>query len=92
MDKQKELGEGSVIKLLTKYSVPAIIAMMVNSLYTIIDRMFIGRIPGVGSIAMSGVGITMPIVYVILGLGMLVGVGTAASISIKLGQGKKEGS
>ncbi|WP_055071823.1 MATE family efflux transporter [Clostridium massiliamazoniense] len=90
MDKQKELGEGSVIKLLTKYSVPAIIAMMVNSLYTIIDRMFIGRIPGVGSIAMSGVGITMPIVYIVLGLGMLVGVGTAASISIKLGQGKKK--
>lgn len=90
MDKQKELGESSIIKLLMKYSIPAIIAMMVNSLYTVIDRMFIGRIPGVGSLAMSGVGITMPITYVVLGLGMLVGVGTAASISIKLGQGKKK--
>lgn len=90
MDKQKELGESSIIKLLMKYSIPAIIAMMVNSLYTVIDRMFIGRIPEVGSLAMSGVGITMPITYVILGLGMLVGVGTAASISIKLGQGKKK--
>lgn len=90
MDKQKELGTASIISLVIKYSVPAIIAMMVNSLYTTIDRMFIGRIPDVGAIAMSGVGITMPITYVIMGLGMLVGVGTAASISIKLGQGKRK--
>lgn len=90
MDKQKELGTASIVSLIIKYSVPAIIAMMVNSLYTTIDRMFIGRIPGVGALAMSGVGITMPITYVIMGLGMLVGVGTAASISIKLGQQKRD--
>ncbi|MGL5616625.1 MAG: MATE family efflux transporter [Sarcina sp.] len=90
MDKQKELGESSIIKLLMKYSIPAIIAMMVNSLYTVIDRMFIGRIPDVGSLAMSGVGLTMPITFILLGLGMLIGIGTAASISIKLGQGKRK--
>lgn len=89
MDKQKELGNQSVIKLLVQYSLPAIIAMMVNSLYTTVDRMFIGRIPGIGSIAMSGVGMTMPITYVVMGLGMLIGVGTAASISIKLGAQKR---
>ncbi|MGL4655525.1 MAG: MATE family efflux transporter [Sarcina sp.] len=85
----KELGNESVIRLLFKYSVPAIIAMMVNALYTIVDRMFIGRIPDVGAIAMSGVGMTMPIVCIVMGVGMLIGIGSAASISIKLGQQKR---
>lgn len=85
----KELGSESIIKLLFKYSIPAIIAMMVNALYTIIDRMFIGRIPDVGAVAMSGVGMTMPIVCIVMGISMLIGVGSAASISIKLGQQKR---
>ena len=89
MDNNKELGTESIIRLLFKYSVPAIIAMMVNALYTVVDRMFIGRIPGVGAIAMSGVGMTMPIICIIMGIGMLIGVGSAASISIKLGQQKR---
>ncbi|WP_297521513.1 MATE family efflux transporter [uncultured Clostridium sp.] len=89
MDNNKELGRESIIRLLFKYSVPAIIAMMVNALYTVVDRMFIGRIPGVGAIAMSGVGMTMPIICIIMGIGMLIGVGSAASISIKLGQQKR---
>lgn len=89
MDKE-ELGTQSIKKLLIKFSVPAIIAMMVNSLYTVVDRMFIGRIPGVGAIAMSGVGITMPIVFIIMAAGMLIGVGAAANISLKLGQRKRE--
>ncbi|MGL5575950.1 MAG: MATE family efflux transporter, partial [Sarcina sp.] len=63
----KELGSESIIRLLFKYSIPAIIAMLVNALYTIVDRMFIGRIPGVGAIAMSGVGMTMPIVCIVMG-------------------------
>ncbi|MGL5068699.1 MAG: MATE family efflux transporter [Sarcina sp.] len=88
--KNKELGNESIIRLLFKYSVPAIIAMMVNALYTVVDRMFIGRIPGVGAMAMSGVGMTMPIVCIIMGVGMLIGVGSAASISIKLGQQKRD--
>lgn len=85
----KELGNESIVRLLFKYSVPAIIAMMVNALYTIVDRMFIGRIPDVGAIAMSGVGMTMPVVCIVMGVGMLIGVGSAANISIKLGQQKR---
>lgn len=87
---KEELGTESIRKLLFKFSVPAIIAMMVNALYTVVDRMFIGRIPEVGALAMSGVGMTMPIVCVIMGVGMLIGVGAAASISIKLGQQKRD--
>ncbi|WP_297436142.1 MATE family efflux transporter [uncultured Clostridium sp.] len=87
---KEELGTESIRKLLFKFSVPAIIAMMVNALYTVIDRMFIGRIPDIGALAMSGVGMTMPIICIIMGVGMLIGVGAAASISIKLGQNKRD--
>ena len=63
MAHQNHLGEESIGKLLLKYSIPAIIGMMVNALYNIVDRMFIGRIPDVGSLALTGVGITMPIIW-----------------------------
>ena len=87
---QQILGTESVGKLLLKYSVPAIIGMMVNALYNVVDRMFIGNIPGVGPLAITGLGVTMPIMTIILAFGMLVGVGSATNISIKLGQGKRE--
>ena len=89
MNTQNVLGTDSVGKLLVKYSIPAIIGMLVNALYNIVDRIFIGHIPGVGPLAITGVGITMPIMTVILAFGMLVGIGSAANISIKLGQGKR---
>ncbi|MGL4911190.1 MAG: MATE family efflux transporter [Romboutsia sp.] len=90
MSSQQTLGTESVYKLLLKYSIPAIIGMMVNALYNVVDRMFIGNIPGVGPLAITGLGITMPIVTIILAFGMLIGLGTTTNISIKLGQGKKE--
>lgn len=87
---QNALGEEKISKLLLKFSIPAIVGMLVNALYNIVDRMFIGHIPEVGNLAITGVGITMPISTIILGFGMLVGVGTAATISIRLGQNKKD--
>ncbi|MBB6625208.1 MATE family efflux transporter [Clostridium gasigenes] len=90
MNKQDYLGEAPIYKLLIKYSIPAIIGMMVNALYNVVDRMFIGRIPDIGKLAMAGLGVTMPIVTIMLAFGMLVGIGTAANISIKLGQGNRE--
>ena len=87
---QAELGTQSIGKLLLKYSVPAIIGMMVNALYNVVDRMFIGNIPHVGTMAIAGLGVTMPILTIALAFGMLVGVGSATNVSIKLGQGKKE--
>lgn len=90
MKDQKLLGEESEIKLLIKYSVPAIIGMLVNALYNIVDRMFIGHIPGVGSMAITGVGVTMPIMSILLGFGMLVGIGATANISIKFGQNNRK--
>ncbi|MBD3109277.1 MATE family efflux transporter [Bacillus sp. AGMB 02131] len=90
MRSQNILGTESVSKLLLKYSIPAMIGMIVNALYNIVDRMFIGHIPDVGPMAITGVGVTMPIMTVIMAFGMLVGIGSAASMSIKLGQGKKK--
>ncbi len=89
MKQTNVLGTEPVGKLLLKYSIPAIIGMLVNALYNIVDRMFIGHIPNVGPLAITGVGVTMPIMTVILAFGMLVGIGSAANMSIKLGQGKK---
>ena len=89
-DNQQILGTEPVGKLLLKYSLPAIIGMIVNGLYNVVDRIFIGNIPGVGPLAITGLGVTMPIMTVIMAFGMLIGIGTTTNISIKLGQGKKE--
>lgn len=90
MGDNEVLGTEPISKLLLKYSVPAIIGMMVNGLYNIVDRIFIGNIPNVGSLAITGLGITMPIMTIILAFGMLIGIGTATNMSIRLGQGKAE--
>ena len=90
MKHQEELATKSITKLLIQYSVPAITGMLVNALYNIVDRVFIGNIPQEGSLAITGIGITMPISTIILACGMLVGVGSTANISIKLGEGRRE--
>ena len=87
---QQSLGTDPIGKLLIKYSVPAIIGMMVNALYNVVDRMFIGNIPNVGPMAITGLGVTMPITTIIIAFGVLIGIGATTNISIKLGQGKRE--
>lgn len=90
MNTKQELGEKPVGELLLKYSIPATIGMIINALYNVVDRMFIGNIPDIGGIAMSALGIVMPIVSVLLAFAMLLGVGSTSLISIKLGQGEKK--
>lgn len=90
MKNQEILAKEPIGKLLIKYSVPAIIGMIVNALYNVVDRIFIGNIPDVGSLAITGVGVTMPIMTIILAFGMLIGIGATSNISIKLGQGNKK--
>jgi putative MATE family efflux protein len=90
MVSQQILGTERISKLLIKYSIPAIIGMLVNSLYNVVDRIFIGNIEGVGSLAITGLGVTMPIMTIILAFGMLIGIGTTTTISLKLGEGKVE--
>ena len=91
MDKKENiLGTEPIGKLLVKYSVPAIIGMMVSALYNVVDRVFIGNIPGVGPMAITGLGVAMPIMSVIIAFGTLIGVGSSTNISIRLGQNKKD--
>jgi len=86
MRQTKELAEESIGKLLFKFSLPAITGMIVNALYNIVDRIYIGHIKGVGSYALSGLAITFPISVIIMAFAMLVGIGASAVISIRLGE------
>lgn len=90
MKNEEQLKNKSISRLLLTYSVPAIIGMLVNALYNVVDRIFIGHIPGVGPLAITGVGVCLPIMTIILAFAMLIGIGATTNISIKLGQGKKE--
>ena len=82
------LGKGSVPKLLFKLAMPAILAQLVNILYNMVDRMYIGHIPEIGPLALTGVGVSMPIIILIMSFTSLVSGGGAPRISIMLGKGK----
>lgn len=86
-----DLGKGSVGKLLLKLSVPAIIAQLVNVLYNIVDRAFIGRLPG-GDIAMAGVGVAFPIIIIVSAFSSLIGMGGAPRCAIKMGEHDNDGA
>jgi putative MATE family efflux protein len=81
-----ELGTRRIGVLLRKYAIPGIIAMTASSLYNMVDSMFIGRMPGTGSLALSGLAISLPLMNISTALGTLVGVGASTMISILLGQ------
>lgn len=78
------LGTESIGKLLMQYAVPAIIAMTASSLYNVVDSIFIGH--GVGTMALSALALTFPLMNLGAAFGALVGVGAATLISVKLGQ------
>ena len=78
-----ELGREPVARLLLKYSIPAVVGMVVVSLYNIVDRIFIGQ--GVGPMAISGLALTFPLMNMIAAVGTLVGVGASTRLSIVLG-------
>lgn len=88
MDRSKQLGEGKVLKLLVKFSIPAIIGMLVNALYNIVDRIFIGN--GVNTLAIAGAAIGFPIMLVLMATAMLIGIGANSLVAIRLGEQKKE--
>ncbi|MGL4773953.1 MAG: MATE family efflux transporter [Clostridium sp.] len=90
-NKTQDLGKGSVAKLLFTLAVPAIIAQIVNVLYNIIDRIFIGRIEN-GEIAMAGVGVAFPIIIIVSAFSALLGMGGAPLAAIKMGEKDNEGA
>ena len=81
-----ELGVKPVNQLIRQYAVPGIIAMTASSLYNMVDSIFIGHIADVGSLAISGLAVTFPLMNISTAFGTLVGVGAATMISVLLGQ------
>lgn len=86
--KSTDLGMDRIGKLLFKLAMPAIIAQLVNVLYNIVDRMFIGRLQS-GDMAMAGVGVAFPIIMIVSAFSALVGMGGAPLAAIKMGEKKK---
>ena len=86
----EELGSCSVGKLLFKLAVPAIAAQIINLLYNLVDRMYIGHIANVGKLALTGVGICLPLIMLISAFAALVSMGAAPRASIFLGKGEKD--
>ena len=81
-----ELGTKPIGSLIRQYAVPGIIAMTASSLYNMVDSIYIGHIPEVGSLSMSGLAVTFPLMNISTAFGTLVGVGAATMISVLLGQ------
>ena len=84
------LGQERVGKLLFSLAVPAIAAQLVNMLYNIVDRIYIGHIPNIGSEALTGVGVTFPIIMIISAFSALIGMGGAPRAAISMGQNNKD--
>lgn len=87
-DRQEQLRSEKIGTLLLKFSIPAIVGMLVNALYNIVDRIFIGQ--GVNALAITGIGLVFPIMTVMMAFGMLIGIGSTALISIRLGEKRQD--
>ena len=85
-DKQAELGYKPITGLMVRMAVPGIIAQVINILYSIIDRIYIGHISGVGADALTGVGLTFPIIMFVSAFAMIVGAGGAPLAAIAMGR------
>ncbi len=87
---QNELGYENINKLLFKMAIPTIAAQIINLLYNLVDRVYIGHIPVVGATALTALGVTMPIILIVSAFAALVSMGGAPRASIMLGKGDKD--
>ena len=85
-NKEDFLGTEPIGKLLFRLSIPTVVAQLINMLYNIIDRIYIGHIPGEGSLALTGVGVCMPIIMIVSAFAALVSSGGAPRASIFMGK------
>ncbi len=84
MKKVDELADANIKQLMFKYFLPAFVGVFVNALYNIVDRIFIGQ--GVSAEALSGLSVVFPIMLIMQGFGMLIGIGTGVYVSINMGK------
>ena len=86
----KDMGSGSIPRLFAQLAIPAVVAQVINLLYNIVDRIYIGHIPEVGASALTGVGLFMPILMLINAFAMLAGAGGAPLAAIAMGKKDNE--
>lgn len=90
--RQTDLGKDKIGGLIIRLAVPSIAAQLVNALYNIVDRIYIGHIDVIGSAALTGVGVTFPLILIISAFSALIGMGGAPRAAIKMGAGDNEGA
>lgn len=90
MKENNFLGTETIGKLLFKLAVPTVIAQLINMFYNIVDRIYIGHIPGEGALALTGVGVCLPLIMIVAAFAALVSSGGAPRASIFMGKGEKE--
>ena len=90
MDKKADLGTAPIGKLLFRLAIPTVVAQLINMLYNIVDRIYIGRIPEVGSLALTGVGVCMPLILIVSAFAAMAGGGGAPRASIFMGKGQND--
>ena len=86
--RDRMLGEESMGRLLARLSIPATVGMVVGATYNVVDTIFIGR--GVGALAIGGLAISFPIQMFLMGIALMIGLGTASVVSRNLGAGNTE--
>lgn len=86
--KKLDLGKSKINQLLISFAIPCVISMLINSVYNIVDQIFIGK--GVGSVGNAATNVIFPLVIILGAIASLIGNGTSANLSLKLGEGKKE--
>ena len=92
MRRENDLGKDNITALVFRLAIPSMLASFVNVLYSIVDRMFIGNISGVGSVALAGVGVCGPIITLISSFAYLAGAGGAPLLAMRLGENDKKGA
>ena len=87
---KQDMGSGNVRSLMLQLMIPAVVAQVVNLLYNIVDRIYIGHIPEIGGAALTGVGLFTPILMLITAFAMLAGAGGAPRAAIAMGKGDRD--
>lgn len=91
-DSDRLLGQAPIGSLILKLSLPAVAAQLINVLYNVVDRMYIGNIPEIGATALTGVGVTFPVLMIVSAFAAFAGMGGAPRAGICLGAGDKRGA
>lgn len=90
LSKEAKMGEAPIVRLMLTLSLPSVIAQVINILYNIVDRIFIGHIEGVGATALTGVGLTFPILMLVTAFSTFSSQGGAALAAMELGKGERK--